>query len=295
MLPITDNPKVMPHISLEFTAPANPVAEKNIFDAVEHLQYFKTAFSCVNFGGDVMSPDRAVMIINKLKNKYSMPVIGYLRRSHIDKTNFDSIADAYVSANINTIFLTEGRRLNATSVTSNHHESLIHAVEALQKKGNFKIIIEARPEHDNTEIDLIKNLIDIGIDNVITRFSFNPYTTLKFLDKLSAKTTIPKIHIGMMPIENPSLTFLTAHLLNVQVPDYLQKLFINHSQNDVINLSLGIHVLLLQTQHFIDAGYDNFHIRFGRSFEPIEALCRYYGIHDKQPHEKISLATAEVL
>jgi 5,10-methylenetetrahydrofolate reductase len=280
-----DSTPIIPNISLEFTSPSNPMSERVIFDAANILQNFDTAFSCVNFGGDVLSPERAIMILNKLKNHYNMPVIGYLRRSNIARDTFDSIADSYVSANISTLFLTEGRRLNNHATTTDQHNSLIDAVIALKKKGNFKIAIEARPEHDNTELELIRNLVDVGIDAIITRFSFNPYHTLRFLDKLGGKAHLPKIHIGIMPLENPSKTFLTAHRLNVTVPDFIQRLFSNYPDNDTINISLGMHVLLSQTQIFIHAGYDNFHIRFGRSHEPIEALCRYYGIsHNVSPH-----------
>lgn len=283
MLYLIDNHKTIPQISLEFTSPSNPISEKNILHAAEALQYFDTVFSCVNFGGDVLSPERAIMMINKLKTHYNMPVIGYLRRSNIEKDTFNAITDTYISHHITKIFLTEGRRLNTPLVTINHYDSLINAVIALKKKGNFKIAIEARPEYPNTEIDLIKNLIDIGIDEIITRFSFNPQHTLRFLDKLGSKVSLPKVRIGIMPLENPSKTFLTAHRLNVHVPDFIQRLFSHYPDNDMINTSIGMHILLSQIQIFMQVGYHNFHVRFGRSHEPIEALCRYYGIAYNPP------------
>lgn len=283
MLLTTENFKTPPKISLEFTSPSDPVAEKNIMNAIDHLRHFDIDFSCVNFGGDFISPKRALMITNKLKNHYKMPVIGYLRRSNIARDEFDSIADDYLSANITKIFLTEGRRLNTTAITTNHHTSLLDAVMALKKNNAFEIAIEARPDCDSSEIELIKNLIDIGIDEIITRFSFNTQNTMRFIDKLGSKATLPKIRIGIIPIESPSQTFLTAHLLNVPIPDTLHTLFENYTDNQTVSLCLGTHILLSQIHSFMQAGYNNFHIRFGRSFEPIEALCRLYGMTYTKP------------
>jgi 5,10-methylenetetrahydrofolate reductase len=271
MLLSIENFKNTPKISLEFTSPSDPATEKNIMNALEHLRQFDTDFSCVNFGGNFISPKRALMITNKLKNHYKMPVIGYLRRSNIARDEFDSITDDYLSANITKIFLTEGRRLNTTAMTTNHHTSLLDAVMALKKKNVFKIAIEARPDCDSSEIE------------IITRFSFNTQNTIRFIDKLGAKATLPKIRIGIIPIESPSQTFLTAHLLNVPIPDSLHRIFEHYTDNHSVNLCLGTHILLSQIHNFMQAGYDNFHIRFGRSFEPIEALCRFYGIEYTQP------------
>lgn len=279
-----DTFKIVPKISLEFTSPSNPSSEKNILTSCDSLRHFGTEFSCVNFGGDVISPDRAMMVTRKLKYDYQMPVIGYLRRSNIPQDTFNQIAETYYNENITTIFLTEGRRLNTTSITTEHHNSLIDAVIALKEKKKFKIFVEARPEYDNSEIDLIKNLVDIGIDEIITRFSFNTDSVLRFIEKLDSKTNLPPIRIGLMPIENPSQTFLTAHLLNVPVTDALQKLFSHYSDNENINISLGTHLLLMQVQSLIKLGFYKFHIRFGRSHEPIEALCRYFGIDYNPPY-----------
>jgi 5,10-methylenetetrahydrofolate reductase len=247
-------------------------------NVADNLKHFDIDFSCVNFGGNFMSPERAMLITQKLKNNYKMPVIGYLRRSNIDRNEFDMIANHYEQANITKIFLTEGRRINTTNMTVDHHKTLYDAVLALKKKKNFKITVEARTENDPAEIEIIKKLIDIGIDEIVTRFSFNPYNVLRFIDKLGNKSEIPKIRIGILPIENPSQTFLTAHLLNVPVPENFHKLFENYTDNATVNLCLGTHIMLSHMENFMQAGYHHFHIRFGRLFEPIEALCRYYGV-----------------
>jgi 5,10-methylenetetrahydrofolate reductase len=267
-----------PKISIEFTSPSEPALEKNIINAADNLRYFDTDFSCVNFGGNFMSPERAIMITKKLRHDYKMPVVGYLRRSNIDRQEFDRIAHHYQESQITKIFLTEGRRINTQNTTTNHYETLYDAVLALKQKKTFHIAIEARSEHDALEIDTIKKLIDIGVDEIITRFSFNPYNVMRFIDKLGNKTHIPKIRIGILPIENPSQTFLTAHLLNVPVPETVHKLFENYTDNPSVNLCLGTHIMLSYMKIFMHAGYNDFHIRFGRSFEPIETLCRYYGI-----------------
>jgi 5,10-methylenetetrahydrofolate reductase len=277
--------KNTPRISIEFTSPCNPVAEKYIMNCADNIHHFDTDFSCVNFGGNFMSPERAMMITERLKNTYQMPVWGYLRRSNIDRTEFDKIALEYKKSNINSIFLTEGRRLNTTNMSVHHYETLYDAVCSLKQKHDFKIAIEARTEHDSSEIDVIKRLIDVGVDEIVTRFSFNPHNVLRFIDKLGNQATRPKIRIGILPIENPSQTFLTAHLLNVPVSDTIHKLFENYTDNQPINLCLGTHIMLSQIQGFMQEGYHDFHIRFGRLFEPIETVCRYYGIAYHNPQQ----------
>lgn len=275
-----------PNISLEFTTPSNPTAEQTILDAANILQNYQIKFSCVNFGGGIISPERAMMMITKLRTLYNMPVIGYLRRSHIDKNHFDKLAVAYRNAHINTVFLTEGRRLNSTPVTSDHYSSLIHAINALKMNHHFKVAIEARPEHNHGEIDLIRHAIDTGVDEIVTRFSFNVTTTLRFLEKLSkSHATLPKIRIGVMPFENPTKTFLTAHRLNVQIPQFIQNIFNEYPEYDTVNSSISTHILLTQIQKYMDSGYHNFHIRFGRSHHAIETLCRFFNVPQKQVAE----------
>lgn len=273
----------MPKISLEFTSPSNPIAEQKIYRAVSVLKHYEIDFACMNFGGDIIAPDRAQKIALKLHTQYHLPVIGYLRRSNVDYHKINQITQNYIQNNINTIFITEGRRLSKSSIETNHYASLIQAVEALKKDSGLKIIVETRPEHTGTEMDMIKSLIDLGIDGIITRFSFNPHITLKFLDKIAHTHTLPPVRIGILPFENPSKTFLTAHRLNVAIPNDIQRMFSKYPDDDLINISLGMHLLLQQTQQYLNLGYDHFHIRFGRSHTPIEALCRYYDIPYHQP------------
>lgn len=280
---------VPPKISLEFTTPSNPIAEKNILDAAQILQQFKTDFSCFNFGGGHISSERAMMMIDKFHDQFQMPVSGYLRRSHVDRIHFDALVSAYEAANIHTIFLTEGRRLNSTPKTTAHYPSLIDAITALKKRNsNLKIMIEARPEHNRDEIKLMEAVIDAGVDEIITRFSFNAETTLRFLDKLNAYGTLPIIRIGVMPFENPSKTFLTAHRLNVQIPQFIQKLFNDYPEYDEVNTSISAHILLGQVQNYMQAGYHHFHIRFGRSHNAIEALCRFFNIQIRKINNSLN-------
>jgi 5,10-methylenetetrahydrofolate reductase len=273
----------IPKISIEFTSPSNPVAEKAIFKAASVLKHYDIDFICVNFGGDTLSPERAMQITQKLNIQHFLPIIGYIRRSHISKNQFHEITNTYLSQNITKLFITEGRRLNSDIVVTDHYASIIDAVKAIKKKTSIKIAIEARTEHNNSEIDMIKSLIDLGIDEIITRFTFNPPSIIRFLDKISQTHILPNIRIGILPFENPSKTFLTAHRLNVAIPNELQRLFGQYDDNETINISLGMHFLLQQTQYYIQSGYDNFHIRFGRCHIPIEALCRYYNIPYNAP------------
>jgi len=276
-------PKNTPRISLEFTSPSNPMAEKAIFNAALALKHYQTDFSCVNFGGDVLVPTRAIDITQRLYTQHRMPIVGYLRRSNISQVNFDKIANAYIDKGINRLFITEGRRLGTTAIITDHYASLIDAVKALKQKGDFKISIEARPEHNSSEIEMIKILIELGVHEIITRFTFNPTHTLKFLEKIQATHTLPKVRIGVLPFESPSKGFLTAHRLNVAIPNDLQKLFSQYPDDDAINLSLGMHLFLKQIQIYMKEGYERFHVRFGRSHLPIESLCRYYNIAYRAP------------
>jgi|GEM_PF-6120863 len=284
-------PKTPPKISVEFTSPSNPLAEKTIFQAASCLKHYELDYYCVNFGGDVIAPDRASKITHKLATQHYLPVIGYLRRTNVSADKLNALADYYIQRTISTLFITEGRRLNTAAISTDHYASLIQAVKSLKKHSNIKISVEARPEHTNTEIDMIRQLIDLGVDEIVTRFSFNPNLTLRFLEKVSQTHTLPKIRIGILPFENPSKTFLTAHRLNVSVPHDLQRIFGQYSDNDTINISLGMHLLLQQVQYYMQAGYDHFHVRFGRSHLPIDALCRYYNIPYHAPCDTLKNLT----
>ncbi len=139
-------------------------------------------------------------------------------------------------------------------------------VKLLVQIGGFHISVaaypEKHPEASSAQQDLIhlKEKLAIGADCAITQFFFDPEIFLRFRDKAAHIGIDKPIIPGILPIFNFDKVVGFAKKCNVEVPDYLCRMYQNVDRGSLDDKLLAMNILSHQITRLISEGVDRFHL-----------------------------------
>ena len=146
--------------------------------------------------------------------------------------------------------------------------SLKHArqlVEILAHIGGFHISVaaypETHPEARSPQQDMVhlNEKLSAGADCAITQFFFDPEVFLRFRDKAMDFGINKPIIPGIIPILNLEKVIKFAQKCNVEVPDYLHRMYQGIPRGSLDDKLLAMNVLSHQITRLISEGVDMFH------------------------------------
>lgn len=121
---------------------------------------------------------------------------------------------------------------------------------------------EKHPEANSAKQDLIhlKEKLAAGAHCAITQFFFDPEIFLRFRDKAAHIGINKPIIPGILPIFNFDKVVGFAKKCNVEVPDYLHRMYENVERGSLDDKLLAMNILSHQITRLISEGVEKFHL-----------------------------------
>ena len=259
--------------SLEVFPPkvgANEAHHWAAIDAFCKLEPEFISITCGAFGNHALLDTD---IAEKVRAKKVTPAIHF---TCLGKTREDAVALAteYKESKFERIIALRGDYpMNGTAEMleelKKRKDSLQHAVqlvEILAELKGFDVSVACYPEKHpeakdmREDIQHLKEKLDAGAERAITQFFCDPDTYLRFRDQV-AKVGIDKpIVPGILPILNIDKFIKMANKCEVQVPDFLVRMYKDVPRDSVDHKLLAMNILSHQITRLITEGVDFFHL-----------------------------------
>ena len=141
----------------------------------------------------------------------------------------------------------------------------IQLVSILVDVGGFDITVaayaEKHPEAKSLDDDInkLKDKLDAGAKRAITQFFFDPDTFFRFRDRAAAAGISAPIIPGVLPILNINKAMSFAKKCQVEVPDFLLRMYKDVAPSSIDHKLLAMNILSHQITRMITEGVDFFH------------------------------------
>ena len=253
---------------LEIFPPRNPAKQAKHWRAVNTLCTLNPAYisvTCGAFGsGETFTREVAL----KLKAKQIKPVVHFTcQNKTLEEAR--AIAQQYKEVGLTNIIALRGDVPVAQPVQFKPRPGAmkyaIELVRMLKEMGGFRVVVaayaETHPEAKSPQQDLLylKDKLDAGAEHAITQFFLDPNTFLRFRDKAAQVGISQPIVPGILPILNFDRLLLFADKCQIQVPEFIRRLYRGVPSRSTDHKLLAMNILCHQITRLITEGVDFFH------------------------------------
>jgi len=265
-------PRSAIQFSLEIFPPyAQPAKEKRYWKAIDTFCQLKPAYISITSGafGSGRGDELTLATSMEILTKGATPAVHITCLGKTEADAYRLIQD-YKQQGIKRVIALRGDIPTAPRVRACiGPDSLSHAyqlVNLLVQIGGFHISVaaypEKHPEASSAKQDLVhlKEKLAAGAHCAITQFFFDPETFLRFRDKAVHIGINKPIIPGILPIFNFEKAISFAKKCNVEVPDYLYRMYQNVERGSLDDKLLAMNILSHQITRLISEGVDKFHL-----------------------------------
>lgn len=269
------------HVSFEFFPPKTKESEKIFWKGVDKLSFFKPDFFSVTHSVTAGNIDVTSSIVKKIKHRTNIIGTPHLTCINISTDQLLRIAQYYWNNNIRNIIALRGDSFLHAKNKNMYGKDL---VILLKKVGDFNISVaaypEIHPEAKNAQSDLInlKSKIDAGANRAITQFFFDVDKYLHFRDRCVSVGIDIEIIPGILPIFNFNQLKRFALMTNVNIPNWMHKIFTNLDDDAEARKLLGANIAIDMIKILIREGVRYFHFYTLNFVELSYLICRAIGI-----------------
>jgi methylenetetrahydrofolate reductase (NADPH) len=164
-----------------------------------------------------------------------------------------------------------------------------------RKVADFKVSVSAYPECHaespswDAELDNLKCKVEAGVTRVITQFSFEADTVLRFWDRIhAANTDIPIVH-RLMPQPNFKGQNRMSKMCGVNAPNWYGSLFEGLENDAETRILLAASLAIELTASLVDNASEHFHLYALNRAELALSVSRILGL---RANRKTSEGTA---
>lgn len=268
-------------VSFEFFPPATPTMEDTLWGSIERLKTLKPKFVSVTYGANSGTRDRTHEIIKDIKAKTGMIAAPHLTCIDASKDELRQIARDYWANDIRSIVALRG---DIPKGESKPHMYSTDLVKLLKQEADFDISVAAYPEKhpeassQQFDLDVLKAKFDAGANRAITQFFFDPETFLRFRDKCLKQGIEGDIVPGILPVSNYKTLVKFAGLTNVNVPEWMHKLYQGTDNDPMTRNLIGASVAMDMVKVLSQEGVKDFHFYTLNRSDLSYAICHSLGL-----------------
>jgi len=255
--------------------------EETLWGSIERLKTLKPKFVSVTYGANSGTRDRTHEIIKDIKTKTGMVAAPHLTCIDASKEELRQIARDYWKNDIRSIVALGG---DIPKGESKPHMYSTDLVSLLKEEGDFDISVAAYPEkhpeasNEQSDLDVLKAKFAAGANRAITQFFFDAETFLRFRDKCVKQGIDGDIVPGILPVSNYKTLVKFAGLTNVNVPNWMHKLY-RGTDNDVMTGNLiGATAAMDMVKVLSKEGVKDFHLYTLNRSDLSYAICHSLGL-----------------
>ena len=260
-----------------------------ITTAVGLAESFHPRFVSVTYGAGGTTQDHTIRAVSDLAQQLTVPVAGHLTTVNSSISQVHEVIDQYIDAGVDHIVALRGDPpKQPTPATKGGYETAADLVEGIRQRqdGNkFKIFVAAYPEvhprakSPQDDLENLKRKLDVGADEAISQFFFDPDVFLNFLDQARSANIDAPIVPGLIPITNFNRIQHFAQSCGATVPSWLTKLMSGAESDPELSQLLAASVLAHQCRQLEKAGIDKVHI-YTMNRRPLTAtVCHVLGLN----------------
>lgn len=270
------------HCSFEFFPPKNISLEKKFWSTIDILSQLKPNFFSVTYGANSGEYKKTYDIVQQINKKTGIITAAHLTCINSTPSQLRIIAENYWNNGIKNIVALRG------DTKETHYKHTMYALDLvvlLKNIADFDISVaaypEMHPESKNSQLDIInlKKKIDAGANRAITQFFFNVDHYLYFRDNCIKNGIQVEIIPGILPINNFQQLKRFLKMTNVQIPQWIVKIFDGLDKNDsftqkIIGSTIAIDIVKKLSQE----GVTNFHFYTLNQSDITYSVCNILGL-----------------
>ncbi|AWL10834.1 Methylenetetrahydrofolate reductase (NAD(P)H) [Saliniradius amylolyticus] len=273
-------------VSFEFFPPKTEQMEQTLWSSVERLAPLKPAYMSVTYGANSGERDRTHDVVKRIQNETGISAAPHLTCVDASREELVQIAKDYWDAGIRRIVALRGDLPPGVTETELYGADL---VALLKEVADFDISVaaypEVHPEAPNSQFDLLnlKRKVDAGADQAITQFFFDAEVFLRFRDRAAAAGIEANLIPGILPVTNYKTLVKFAGMTNVNVPNWLHRMYEGLDENDQTTRNLlGASISMDMVKILAKEGVRNFHFYTLNRSELSFAICHMLGLRAEQ-------------
>ncbi|RZN74568.1 methylenetetrahydrofolate reductase [Avibacterium paragallinarum] len=269
------------NVSFEFFPPKNENMEKILWDSIHRLQVLKPKFVSVTYGANSGERDRTHSVVKRIKQETGLEAAPHLTGIDATPEELKRIAQDYWDSGIRRIVALRGDEPKGYAKKPFYASDL---VELLRSVADFDISVaaypEVHPEAKSAQADLInlKRKIDAGANHVITQFSFDIDSYLRFRDRCASIGIDAEIVLGILPVTNFKQLQKMAAITNVKIPAWLAKMYEGLDDDPTTRNLVAASVAIDMVRVLSREGVKDFHFYTLNRSELTYAICHTLGV-----------------
>lgn len=273
-----------PTISFELFPARTQKAGERLDKTIDILAGLKPDFASVTFGAGGSTREGSRQLIEKLKIKKGLEVVGYFAGYGLAPGEITAVLDSYQRLGFENILVVRGDIPREEDFTP-HPESFAHASELMKfirPKYDFCIGVAGYPEgHIEAEskekdLEFLKLKVDQGAEYIITNYCYDNQFFYEFVDRCRAIGIRVPILPGVMPIYSPKMTESLAALCGATITKEIRQGLAALPEGDKeAVLEFGVEFAYQQCSDLIRSGAPGVHIyTMDRSKTAAEIITR---------------------
>ncbi len=269
-------------ISFELFPPRSERAAESLIKTIDVLAGLKPDFTSVTFGAGGSTREGSYQLLEELKIRKKLEVIGYFAGYGLSPDNITSVLDSYKNLGIENILVVRGDIPRDDAEFSPHPDSFHYAselMEFIRPKYDFCLGVAAYPEgHIEAEskekdLEYLKLKVDQGAEYIITNYSYNNQFFYDFVDRCIGVGIKLPIMPGVMPIYSEKMMESLAKLCGATIPTEIrQGLGELPADDKEAVLNFGIEFAYRQCKDLLHSGVPGIHLYTMDRYKTVEAV-----------------------
>jgi methylenetetrahydrofolate reductase (NADPH) len=269
-------------ISFELFPPRSEKAATRLIKTIDVLAGLKPDFASVTFGAGGSTREGSYQLLEELKVRKKLEVIGYFAGFGLSPDNITTVLDSYKNLGIENILVVRGDIPRDDEEFSPHPDSFKYASELMafiRPKYEFCLGVAAYPEgHIEAEskekdLDYLKLKVDQGAEYIITNYTYNNQYFYDFVDRCQGLNINIPIVPGVMPIYSEKMMDSLAKLCGATIPTEIRQGLGELPEGDKeAVLNFGIEFAFLQCEDLLKSGVPGIHIYTMDRYKTVDAV-----------------------
>ena len=259
-----------PTVSFELYPPRTEKAAGKLEITIDKLADLKPDFASVTFGAGGSTREGSYQLLEKLKIKQGLKVVGYFAGYGLGPGDITSVLDSYRELGLENILVVRGDIPHDLEGFTPHPESFAHAsslLEFIRPKYDFCMGVAAYPEvHIEAEsrekdLEYLKMKEDLGAEYIITNYCYDNRYFFEFVERCQENGITLPIIPGVMPIYSAKMMENLARLCGATITDEIRQGLADLPDGDKgAVLDYGIDFAYRQCKGLLDAGVPGLHL-----------------------------------
>jgi len=223
--------RAKPSVSFELFPARSEKAAERLDKAIDVLAALGPDFASVTFGAGGSTREGSYQLLEKLKVKKGLEVLGYFAGYGLGPDEITSVLDSYQELGVENILVVRGDIPHDQEGFTAHPDSFAHAtdlVEFIRPRYNFCLGVAAYPEGHieaqsrEKDLEYLKLKIDLGAEYIMTNYCYDNRFFFDFVERCRSMGIDVPIIPGVMPIYSVKMMESLARLCGATITNEIR-------------------------------------------------------------------------